>query len=362
MRTRTRQAGRTGQSARRQGYGVGAVVVALGLCLLGALPEQAATRVVTTLADSGLGSLRQALADAQDGDTITFGVTGTIPLSNGPLVIAQDVLIEGPGAAQLTISGNQTSRVFVVPSGVTATIAAVTIREGRITGATIDDSGGGIRNDGTLTVMHSTSTGNSADRRRRHRQRRHADGHATAPSRATPLASSAAAASRNERHADGHTTAPSRATPPTRRRHQQPRHATVTHSTLTGNSATTGGGINNLGTLTRLTIKNAIVANSASGGDCNVQGGTFTAVGANLDTDGTCPDFYRSRRPSSTSAPWPTTAAPPRPMPCCAGSPAIDAAVDCTDVAGSPGSPTSAAWPARRTATAITRGLRHRRL
>ena len=80
--------------------------------------------------------------------------------------------IVGAGAALLTISGNQTSRVFVVPSGVTATIAVVTISGGRIVGATFDDSGGGIRNDGTLTVTHSILRGNAAQGGRwRHLQR-----------------------------------------------------------------------------------------------------------------------------------------------------------------------------------------------
>src|SRR5882724_227435 len=46
------------------------------LCLI-ALSTQAATITVTNTNDSGAGSLRQAIADAHDGDTIDFGVTGT---------------------------------------------------------------------------------------------------------------------------------------------------------------------------------------------------------------------------------------------------------------------------------------------
>ena len=38
---------------------------------------------VTNTNDSGPGSLRQALADANDGDTINFAVTGTIGLTTG---------------------------------------------------------------------------------------------------------------------------------------------------------------------------------------------------------------------------------------------------------------------------------------
>jgi uncharacterized repeat protein (TIGR01451 family) len=61
----------------------------------------------------------------------------------------------------------------------------------------------------------------------------------------------------------------------------------MTHVTLDQNSANVGGGIHNYG---NLNIKNSIVANSGSGGNCVNTGGTFTfnAVGANLATDGSC--------------------------------------------------------------------------
>lgn len=41
---------------------------------------------VTNTNDSGPGSLRQALADANNGDTINFAVTGTIGLINNSLI------------------------------------------------------------------------------------------------------------------------------------------------------------------------------------------------------------------------------------------------------------------------------------
>ena len=47
-----------------------------------------------------------------------------------------------------------------------------------------------------------------------------------------------------------------------------------------------GGGLSNSGTLT---VKNSIVAGNFEGGDCaSVAPGTFTALGQNLDEDGTC--------------------------------------------------------------------------
>ena len=75
-------------------------------------------QVVTTNADSGAGSLRQAIIDACPGSTITFDTAGvfatpqTITLTTGELVIDKSLTIDGPGASQLTVSGNNASRVF----------------------------------------------------------------------------------------------------------------------------------------------------------------------------------------------------------------------------------------------------------
>src|ERR1700751_270817 len=67
---------------------------------------QANVITVTNTNDSGPGSLRQALADASDGNTITFAVTGTIGLTSGWLLIAKNITISGPSPDQLTIDGN----------------------------------------------------------------------------------------------------------------------------------------------------------------------------------------------------------------------------------------------------------------
>ena len=47
----------------------------------------------TTFADGGLGSgsLRYCINQAADGDTITFGVQGTIALTQGELAISKDL-------------------------------------------------------------------------------------------------------------------------------------------------------------------------------------------------------------------------------------------------------------------------------
>lgn len=131
-----------------------------------------ATFVVSNL-DDGIpgtvpGSLRQAIADANNSpgeDTISFAgsaSSGTIYLTKGELAITEAVTIDGPGAAQLTISGNQASRVFSVARSVTgggAVINGLTIAEGLIANfgsSTILFGGGGIFNAGILTITNST--------------------------------------------------------------------------------------------------------------------------------------------------------------------------------------------------------------
>src|SRR5215469_15391392 len=86
-----------------------------------ALSIQAATITVTNTDDDGPGSLRQAIAGAHDGDSIRFGVTGTISLTTGELLVDKSITISGPGAATLAVNGNGGGSVFHV-SGVTAAI------------------------------------------------------------------------------------------------------------------------------------------------------------------------------------------------------------------------------------------------
>src|SRR6266545_4650250 len=128
-----------------------------------ALAAPAHSAVVTSAADDGTpGTLRSAMAAAAPGDSITFdpSLTGqTITLTGGQLLIDKDLIITGPGANQLAISGNNAGRVFYVDNGVTATIEGLTVRDGR---AQHDTAGGGIYNRGTLTVNNCTFSGNSA--------------------------------------------------------------------------------------------------------------------------------------------------------------------------------------------------------
>ncbi len=56
-------------------------------------------------------SLREALEDSSSGDTIEFGVSGTISLTNGQLLITKDLVIDGSG--QITIDAGNSSRIFL---------------------------------------------------------------------------------------------------------------------------------------------------------------------------------------------------------------------------------------------------------
>jgi hypothetical protein len=116
---------------------------------------------VTNLNDAGPGSLRQAILDAPPGGTVDFqpGLSGTITLTSGELLLNKDLTIAGPGVAVMTVSGNHASRVFEVAATFTVNISGLTIANGSVANA----NGGGIYNAGTLTLTSSTLSGSSAN-------------------------------------------------------------------------------------------------------------------------------------------------------------------------------------------------------
>src|SRR5262249_34216876 len=126
---------------------------------------------VYTLADSGPGSLRDAIASSTPGCAIRFkpGLVGTIGLTSGELLINKDLRIEGPGPAMLAISGNNASRVFHVTPNVSVYISGLTIRDGAVLATGVDDnnngneaSGGGILNEHSLEMFNCSVISNRA--------------------------------------------------------------------------------------------------------------------------------------------------------------------------------------------------------
>ena len=79
----------------------------IGVLLFCTIAMQAHAATITVINnDSGPGSLRQALANANNGDRINFAVTVTITLTSGGLGVTKNATISGPGANQLAVDGN----------------------------------------------------------------------------------------------------------------------------------------------------------------------------------------------------------------------------------------------------------------
>ena len=123
------------------------------------------TFTVNNTNDSGLGSLRQAIADANAAiglDTIEFdnNLSGQeIILTSGELQITDDLTINGLGSDFLTISGNNADRVFLVDdengsNQINVTFDGLTIIEGT------NDDGAAIANSENLTVINSDISNN----------------------------------------------------------------------------------------------------------------------------------------------------------------------------------------------------------
>ncbi|KPX03072.1 BNR repeat-containing glycosyl hydrolase [Pseudomonas savastanoi] len=133
-----------------------------------------ATFTVTSTSNTGAGSLRDALTNAQNGDIVTFSTGMTVALQS-QLVVSKNITIDGDlnndGVADVTLDGQNRTSVIRVNSGVTATLDGVIITRGvastagASSGATIaasDALGGGINNAGNLTLRNVTVTANSA--------------------------------------------------------------------------------------------------------------------------------------------------------------------------------------------------------
>jgi hypothetical protein len=139
------------------------------------------TFLVSTLADTGAGSLRAAVSEANAtpaADTIRFagGLKGMITLGS-EIAVTADLTIDGPGENKITVSGNGATRLFnVSTAGIDVTIDRLTLANGKATGDTLQSPlgfpvtlGGGILNNAAnltldrVTMMSNQAVGTGAE-------------------------------------------------------------------------------------------------------------------------------------------------------------------------------------------------------
>ena len=122
---------------------------------IGAVEIQASL-IVTTTADSGPGSLRDTVGIATPGATVLFASAldhATITLTGGEILLDKNLTIDASARVGLAISGGDASRIFQVAAGDVVTIRNLDFRDG------YENSGGGFRNAGILTVEDCSLAG-----------------------------------------------------------------------------------------------------------------------------------------------------------------------------------------------------------
>jgi len=305
-------------------------VLALAFSAIGVTPVHAATFTVTNLNDSGAGSLRQAILDdnaAASADTITFAPslgTATITLALTLPDITDDAGLTIDGDNRITLSGNDS--VQVLRGWATLTLKNISVTHGSAA------DGGGLYYWGTVTIIHSTFSNNSAT---------HNGGGVNNNNGTMTITDSAF--SNNSAATEGGGVENVLGT------------LIIANSTFLNNSANYGGGLaNNSGTATLLnstfsgnsanvlgggvstwngriapttTIRNTILANSGAGEDCwNNDAGSAILIGGNniIETTSSCNSIA-----TITSDPnLGSLTGSPAYFPLNAGSPAIDAGDD----------------------------------
>ncbi|WP_039962012.1 beta strand repeat-containing protein, partial [Kamptonema sp. PCC 6506] len=221
------------------------------------------------------------------------GVSGTITLASS-LSINNSVSIDGLGASNLSVSGNNAVRVFDISgSGVTVNISDMTITQGSVTGRganisvtngstlTLNNStvsngtasgtfpngkAGGILidNSSNVTVTNSTISGNTSN-----------ENGAGIYNRSGTLTVINSTVTNNYTNNTGGGGIDNRGI------------ATVSNSTISGNSASNnGGGIYNVNSTATLTVTNSTIANNTvnlrGGGISNFSNGTATIANSTI--------------------------------------------------------------------------------
>lgn len=129
---------------------------ALEVALTGSPSALANSITVSNTNDSGAGSLRQALIDAQANDTIVFNLPpdSTITVSS-ELMVTKAITVDGSAAINLRVSGNHSTRVFNI------TERAVLQNFWVVKGATAG-SGGGVQSNQPLSLVNMHFENNTA--------------------------------------------------------------------------------------------------------------------------------------------------------------------------------------------------------
>ncbi|MEI8083759.1 MAG: choice-of-anchor Q domain-containing protein [Actinomycetes bacterium] len=135
---------------------------------------------VTSTADAGPGTLRQALLDlaASAGascSSITIAATGTVALQSGLPLITSTVTIIGPGRDALNLDGGDVRRIFAarLPANGTLTISRMAMSNGKGAPCVVCEDGGGssggairassVDGTGSVTVSEITFAHNRSD-------------------------------------------------------------------------------------------------------------------------------------------------------------------------------------------------------
>jgi len=126
---------------------------------------------VTNANDSGAGSLRQSILDANavsGADEIVFDAAfaqpQTIPLTSGEITITSPLVVTGPGAEKLTISGNQLQRILKIDQAAsTITLTGLTFKDGRTFDPhnPVSGSGAAVYSNAAVTLQSCVFTENS---------------------------------------------------------------------------------------------------------------------------------------------------------------------------------------------------------
>lgn len=113
--------------------------------------------VTSDLDDGGVGTLRYKIENACPGDIILFdaSLSNAIIVLNSEIVIDENVTITGLGIDNLTISGNDASRIFSIDSGVSLPLSGLSLINGYAS-----SNGGAFLNNGDLHLENINFAGN----------------------------------------------------------------------------------------------------------------------------------------------------------------------------------------------------------